>query len=151
GVGGRRIPGAPAEAPGLAIRWNPVSETLRTIGFARANRTVFLSILGISWFWFYGALFLAQFPGLGRNVLGGDEHVVTLLLTVFSIGIGVGCLLCERLSGGVIELGLVPFGSIGLSLFALDLAWAAHAAASPDGALRVGALLARARHSPVAP
>jgi 1-acyl-sn-glycerol-3-phosphate acyltransferase len=129
----RLIPVAPAEDPGLAIRWNPVRETWWMIGIAREKRSVFLAILGISWFWFYGAAALAQFPGLGREVLGGDEHVVTVLLTVFSLGVGLGCILCERLSGGVIELGLVPLGSIGLTLFATDLALAAHAAAGGAG------------------
>src|SRR5882724_6563252 len=137
----RAIPPAPAESPGLRVRWNPVTETRRTIAFVRENRTVFLSVLGISWFWFYGALLLAQLPGLGHQVLGGDEHVVTLLLAVFSVGIGVGCLLCERLSAGKIELGLVPFGSIGLSVFALDLFFAARAAAAEPGtAIGVGEL-----------
>lgn len=83
-----------------------------------------LSILGASWFWFYGALFLAQFPGLSKETLGGDETLVTLLLTVFSLGIGAGSILCERLSRGRIELGLVPFESIGLSAFAVDLFFA---------------------------
>jgi 1-acyl-sn-glycerol-3-phosphate acyltransferase len=78
-------------------------------------------MLGISWFWFYGATFLAQFTGFSRDILGGNEHVVTFLLALFSIGIGIGSLLCERLSGRRVELGLVPFGSIGLTLFAVDL------------------------------
>ncbi len=117
----RRIPVTPAVAPQLVINWNPITETARNIRFARGERVVWLSMLGISWFWFYGATFLAQFAGFSRDMLGGDEHVVTFLLTVFSIGIGVGSLLCERLSGRSIELGLVPFGAIGLSLFAIDL------------------------------
>jgi hypothetical protein len=110
----------------------------RTFDLARTNRTVFLSILGISWFWFFGALLLAQFPALGRDVLGGNEHLVTLLLTVFSVGIGLGCLLCERLSGEKIEIGLVPFGSIGLTLFVLDLFFATRSATAAPGT--VGAL-----------
>jgi hypothetical protein len=129
----RGVPLAPAQAPGLRIGWNAITETIQTIRFARENRTVFLSILGISWFWFYGAIFLAQFPGLGHDVLGGDEHVVTLILAVFSVGIGLGCMLCERLSDGKIELGLVPFGSIGLSLFALDLFFATRGVVAPSG------------------
>ncbi len=146
----RRIPPAPADDPGLRIRWNPFVETWRLVGFAREVRSVFLSVLGIAWFWFYGALFLAQFPGLGHDVLGGDEHVVTLLLAVFSIGIGVGCLLCERLSGGAIELGLVPLGAAGLTLFALDLAWATSIAAGAPGTLDVASFVASARHWHVA-
>ncbi|MCU0811734.1 MAG: MFS transporter [Thiobacillaceae bacterium] len=123
----RGIPAAPAPVPELVISLNPLSETWRNIGFARQNRTVFLSILGISWFWLYGALFLAQFPAYAKNVLGGSESSVTLLLAVFTIGIGLGSLLCERLSAGHVEIGLVPFGSIGLTLFGIDLAFA-----SPD-------------------
>jgi 1-acyl-sn-glycerol-3-phosphate acyltransferase len=133
----RAIPPAPAEDPTLQIRWNPIRETWRMIGIARETHSVFLSILGISWFWFFGAVALAQFPGLGHEVLGGDEQVVTLLLTVFSLGVGLGCILCERLSGGVIELGLVPLGSIGLTLFAADLGFAAHVAAANGATIDV--------------
>ena len=125
----RAIPKAPPADPGLRINWNPFTETWRNLQFARRNRTVFLSILGISWFWFYGSMLVTQFPNLSKNILMGDEHVVTLLLVVFSIGIGVGSLLCERLSGHKVEIGLVPFGSIGLTLFGLDLGWSASAQA----------------------
>jgi 1-acyl-sn-glycerol-3-phosphate acyltransferase len=90
---------------------------------------VFLAILGISWFWFYGFLFLSQFPAYARDVLGGNEHVVTLLLAIFSVGIGAGSLACERMSGHKVEIGLVPFGSIGLTLFAADLFFATPGAA----------------------
>jgi 1-acyl-sn-glycerol-3-phosphate acyltransferase len=123
----RLIPKAPAADPGLRVSWNPLTETWRNLEFARRNRTVFLSILGISWFWFYGSMLVTQFPNLSKNVLMGSEHLVTLLLVVFSIGIGVGSLLCERLSGHKVEIGLVPFGSIGLTLFGLDLGWSASA------------------------
>jgi len=120
----RYIPLAPAADPDLKINWNLFTETWRNFQFMRRNRTVFLSILGVSWFWFFGAMFITQFPNLSKNVLVGDEHVVTLLLVVFSIGIGTGSLLCERLSGHKIEIGLVPFGSIGMTLFAVDLYFA---------------------------
>ena len=124
----RGIPTAPAPAPELKVNLNPLSETWRNIAFARENRTVFLSILGISWFWLYGALFLAQFPAYGKFVLGGGESSVTLLLATFTVGIGVGSMLCERMSGKHVEIGLVPFGSIGLTLFGMDLYFA-----SPTG------------------
>ncbi len=117
----RGIPSAPAPAPALQVNLNPLSETWRNIAFARQNRTVFLSILGISWFWLYGALFLAQFPAYAKFVLGGGESSVTLLLAIFTVGIGIGSMLCERMSGKHVEIGLVPFGSIGLTLFGLDL------------------------------
>jgi len=117
----RGIPVTPAVAPDLAINWNPFTGTAQSIRFAQGNRVVWLSMLGISWFWFYGAIFLAQFAGFARDILGGNEQVVTFLLALFSVGIGAGSLLCERLSGRRVELGLVPFGAIGLSVFAIDL------------------------------
>lgn len=134
----RKIPAAPAPDTNLRINFNLFSETWRNIANAREDRTVFLSIIGISWFWLYGALFLAQFPAYTKNVLGGSETAVTLLLMTFTVGIGAGSILCERLSGKTLELGLVPLGSIGLTVFGLDLAWA-----SPDsvhGIELVGAL-----------
>jgi 1-acyl-sn-glycerol-3-phosphate acyltransferase len=117
----RAVPLTPPPAPNLRINWNPLTETIRNIGYTRQNRTVFLSVLGNSWFWFYGAIMLAQFPLYAKNYLHGDHGVFVLLLTVFSLGIGTGSLLCERLSGHKVEIGLVPFGSIGLSLFGFDL------------------------------
>jgi len=125
----RRIPYTPAVAPTLAVNLNPATETWRNLRIARENIVVWRSMLGISWFWFYGAIYLAQLPAFTQHVLGGDEHVFTLLLALFSIGIGIGSLLCERMSGRRVELGLVPFGSIGLSLFAVDL-WLATRAMS---------------------
>ncbi len=135
------IPKAPAPVPSLKINLNPISETWRNIGFARQNRVVFLSILGISWFWLYGALFLAQFPVYAKNVLGGDETSVTLLLAVFTVGIGLGSMLCEKLSGKHVEIGLVPFGSIGLTLFGLDLFFASPAMPPVGAPLAIASLL----------
>ncbi len=123
----RAIPLSPAADPELKINWNPLTETWRNIAFVRGNRTVWLSILGISWFWFYGATILAQFPNYAREVLGGDESVFILLLAVFSLGVGSGSLLCEKLSGRLVEIGLVPFGAIGLTLFGVDLYFASNA------------------------
>ena len=124
----RAIPHSPAPVPDLHINWNPFTETLRNLAFLKTNRTVFLSVLGISWFWFFGATFLSQFPLYARDYLGGDEKLYMLLLGIFSIGIGAGSLLCEKLSGHKIEIGLVPFGSIGLTVFAFDLYFATPAA-----------------------
>jgi 1-acyl-sn-glycerol-3-phosphate acyltransferase len=139
-VASRGIPVAVPPAPTLEISANPFSETWRNISFARENQTVFLSIMGISWFWLFGALFLAQFPAYTKNVLGGSETAVTLLLATFTFGIGVGSLLCEKLSAKRIELGLVPLGSIGLTLFALDLAIASPAVPSPSPLGAIGLL-----------
>ena len=125
----RAIPRTPPVAPELEVNWNPVTETWRNLKFAQGNRTVWLSLLGISWFWFYGATLLAQFPTYAKEVLGGDERTFIELLTLFSIGVGAGSLLCEKLSGHRVEIGLVPFGAIGLTLFGVDL-WHASGAGS---------------------
>ncbi|MFC5479508.1 MFS transporter [Massilia suwonensis] len=119
-----RIPVSPAPVPELKINYNFVTESVRNLRFSSKNRTVFLSMLGNSWFWFYGALVLSQFPVYAKDYLHGDHSVFVLLLTVFSLGIGIGSLLCEKLSGRKVEIGLVPFGSIGLSLFGIDLYFA---------------------------
>jgi 1-acyl-sn-glycerol-3-phosphate acyltransferase len=119
-----RIPLSPAPAPELKISRNPLAESFRNLAFSSKNRTVFLSMLGNSWFWFYGALVLSQFPVYAKDYLHGDHSVFVLLLTVFSLGIGAGSLLCERLSGRKVEIGLVPFGAIGLSVFGIDLYFA---------------------------
>ncbi len=120
----RSIPLTPSLKPELKINWNIFSEIKRNIKFLKTNRTVFLSILGISWFWFMGATYLVQLPNYTKTTLGGNEQVVILLLTLFTLGIGGGSLLCNRLSGKKIELGLVPFGSIGLTVFGIDLYFA---------------------------
>jgi 1-acyl-sn-glycerol-3-phosphate acyltransferase len=116
------MPRSPAADPSLRIDWNPWRSTLASIQAARESRTVFLSLMGNSWFWFYGALVLAQLPLFVKTVLNGSEQVVTLFLVVFSAGVGIGSLLCEKLSGKKVEIGLVPFGSIGLTVFAIDMA-----------------------------
>ena len=120
------VPLSPAAAPELKINWNPLTETWRNLKLAHSDRVVFQSLLGISWLWFFGATFLTSFFNFAREVLGGDPQVVTLLLAVFSIGIGIGSLLCERLSGRKVEIGLVPFGSIGMTVFSVDLFFASH-------------------------
>ena len=119
------IPASPSTDPALRINWNPVTETWRNLLLARQNIVVFRSLLGISWMWFFGAVFLAQFPSFAKDVLHGDEQVASLLLVVFSIGIGTGSLLCEVLSKRHVEIGLVPLGAIGMSVFAVDLYFAA--------------------------
>jgi 1-acyl-sn-glycerol-3-phosphate acyltransferase len=120
----RQIPEAGAVAPNLHINWNIFTETYRNIRFINENRTVLNSVVGISWFWFFGATFLVQIPSYSQNVLGGDEDLMSVLLAMFIIGISAGSLLCERLSGRQVEIGLVPFGSIGLTVFGLDLYFA---------------------------
>lgn len=112
----RVMPRMPPPDPGLKVRWNPFTATWAILKESRANRAVFLSLLGMSWFWALGAVILGALPGLSRFVLGGDESVVTVLLTIFSVGIGAGSLACEKLSRRSVEIGLVPFGSIGMSV-----------------------------------
>jgi 1-acyl-sn-glycerol-3-phosphate acyltransferase len=118
------IPNAAATDPSLKINWNPFTETWRNLKLAKENTVVFRSLLGISWMWFFGAVFLSNFPAFARDVLGGNEQVASLLLVVFSIGIGAGSLLCETLSRRHVEIGLVPFGAFGMTVFAVDLYFA---------------------------
>ena len=120
----RRIPVAPASDPELTIRFNPFFETIKLVRSTARHRVIYQSILAISWFWFMGATYLAQFPVYARDVLGGSVDVFTVLLGTFSMGIAGGSILCERLSHGRVEIGLVPFGAIGLTVFGLDLVFA---------------------------
>ncbi len=121
----RQVPSTRAVDPELKIDWNLWTETWRIVGFAREERSVFLAILGISWFWFFGSAMTLQLPAYTIDILNGDAaSITTALLVAFAIGVGIGSLLCERMSGRRIELGLVPFGSIGLSLFSVDLYFA---------------------------
>jgi 1-acyl-sn-glycerol-3-phosphate acyltransferase len=139
------VPNSPAPEPQLRINWNPLTETWTNLRIAARDRTVFLSLLGISWLWFFGSIFLTSFTPFTKIVVGGDENVVTVLLAVFSVGIGVGSMLCEKLSGRKVEIGLVPFGSIGMTVFAVDLYFASRGL-TPQGSLNVSAFLADARH-----
>jgi 1-acyl-sn-glycerol-3-phosphate acyltransferase len=111
----------PSEEPSLRIEFNPITPTYKIYTFTRQFRSIFLSILAISWFWFFGASFLALLPPYGKNLLSGSPQVVTYFLALFSIGIGIGSILCGRLSGDKLELGLVPIGSFGMTVFMFDL------------------------------
>ena len=141
----QRIPASPPSVPDLVINWNPVSETWRNLKLAHGHLVVFRSLLGISWMWFFGAVFLSQFPPFAKDVLHGDEHVASLLLVVFSVGVGTGSLLCEWLGRRQVEIGLVPLGAIGMSVFAADLWWAS-SALPPAERLGLLAFLAEPAH-----
>ena len=141
------IPRAPATDPGLQINWNPVTETWRNLRLAHGNIVVFRSLLGISWMWFFGAVFLSNFPAFAKEVLHGNEQVASLLLVVFSIGIGTGSLLCEKLSHRQVEIGLVPLGALGMTVFAVDLYFASRGLVPPAaGIYTLGGFLAQPAH-----
>jgi 1-acyl-sn-glycerol-3-phosphate acyltransferase len=140
------VPQAPPTDAALKINWNPFTETMRNLTLAGQSVVVFRSLLGISWMWFFGAVFLTQFPSFARDVLGGNERVASLLLVVFSIGIAIGSLLCESLSRRHVEIGLVPFGAIGMSVFAIDLFFASRSLAHPAVALSLTQFLAHGAH-----
>jgi 1-acyl-sn-glycerol-3-phosphate acyltransferase len=139
------VPATPATDPGLKINWNPFTETWRNLKLAHGNTVVFRSVLGISWMWFFGAVFLSQFPSFAKEVLHGNEQVASLLLIVFSIGIGTGSLLCEVLSRRHVEIGLVPLGAIGMSVFSIDLYFASRGL-PPAASLGVSEFLAMPAH-----
>lgn len=120
----RAIPSVSVSAPNIQLNFNIFSETLNVLKKAKADRPIFLSVLAISWFWFLGASYLTQIPIVGMEIIGTNESGVTLLLAFFTLGIGLGSILCERLSGKVVELGIVPFGTLGLTVFGADLFFA---------------------------
>jgi 1-acyl-sn-glycerol-3-phosphate acyltransferase len=130
----RWIPASPSSQPELVLNWNPLSETWRNLKLAHEVPSVFRSLLGISWMWFFGAVFLSQFPSFAHDVLHGDPHVASLLLVIFSVGVALGSLACERLSGGHVEIGLVPIGALGMTVFAFDLYLATRGLAAPGAA-----------------
>lgn len=117
----RGIPEAPAGNPGLKFRIRPLKQMKTTLDIARKDLIIFQAIMGISWFWFLGASYLTQFPNFTKLHLGGNEAAVSFLLALFSVGIALGSLLCDRLSGHKIEPGIVPLGSFGITVFGLDL------------------------------
>jgi len=123
------IPRTPAADPAIRLNFNPWSETWRVVALARRSHGVFVALMGISWFWFLGAAYLTQFPNFAHQTLNGDESVVTVLLATFTVGIGLGSLLCEHLSGHRLELGIVPIGALGITLFGIDLYSSAQLAA----------------------
>ena len=118
------IPATPAPDPDLKVDWNPLRVTWRNLQVARQSRAVFLSLLGISWLWFYGVLLLTHFGPFAKDSLGGDPAVANLLAGAFTLGIAIGSLACARLSRGMLEIGLVPFGSIGMTVFGVDMFFA---------------------------
>jgi 1-acyl-sn-glycerol-3-phosphate acyltransferase len=117
----RGIPSLAPAVPDLEISFNIVQQGLSILRDARANPSVFYSVMGISWFWFIGITYVTQLPNFVRYELGANEEVYVLLLAMFSLGIGAGSFLCERLSGRMVEIGLVPIGALGLTLFGIDL------------------------------
>ncbi|NMX70822.1 MFS transporter [Pseudomonas sp. WS 5059] len=120
----RAIPRAAASSPQMRLDWNIFSQSWATLRLGLGQTpAVSRSIVGNSWFWFVGAIYLTQIPAYAKEWLYGDETVVTLILTVFSVGIALGSMLCEKLSGRKVEIGLVPFGSFGLTVFGLLLWW----------------------------
>ena len=135
------LPATP-QAPGLRIDWNIVRETAALLRQARANRPVWLAILGLSWFWTLGAIFLAEFPVLVRDRFAGDPQVITLMLAMFAVGIGAGSVLTARLLRGEVSARYVPPSVILLSLFAADFAWTTWHVGPESGWHTVGAMLA---------
>ena len=106
----------------LKIDWNFFRTSYQTLKYAKSLPMVFLILLGNSWYWFYGATYLTQIPQMTQQNLHASENVVSLLLTLFSVGIGVGSLLCRRIGGSEVNLKMVPMGAIGLTVFAFYLA-----------------------------
>ncbi len=137
----KQIPKTGNSDPDLVLNYHLISETKKIIQYSKTNRTVFLSIIGVSWFWFYGSILITQIPNFTRNYISGNEGVFILLMGTFTISVGIGSLLCEKLSGGKIEIGLVPLGSIGLTVFGIDFYFSAGQPNSLDQILTLSTFL----------
>lgn len=140
------IPALPAPGPVQIIPFRPLSGTWASLNQARQTPSIWMAIVAISWFWFLGATYLTQLPNFAKLHLHSDATVVSLLLALFSIGIAAGSFLCERCSFGHVELGLVPFGVLGLTLFGMDLYWATPPAASVSAVYGLASFIAQAQH-----
>lgn len=120
------IPATQLERPEIKINFNIINETVRLLSYSRARWDLFLSILGISWFWLLGAVYLSEFPVFAKNVIHANEHVVTWFVALFSVGIAIGSMLCNRLLKGQVNATYVPIAAIGMSIFAFDMYWVAN-------------------------
>ena len=115
------IPTAAADKPELVIDRNPFTSGKQIFSGLASNRSNFYTAFGISWFWFFGATFLTQIPNFSREYLRGDPYVATLLMAMFSIGIGLGSFISSKISRGRVELGLVPLGAFGMTICGMYL------------------------------
>jgi acyl-[acyl-carrier-protein]-phospholipid O-acyltransferase/long-chain-fatty-acid--[acyl-carrier-protein] ligase len=134
------IPSAPAPSPSLTVNWNVAGESWRMVSKAFSQRFSALTILGISWFWLVGATFLSLFPAIVNDILKGDETVVTLFLVLFTVGVAIGSMLCNRLLKGEVTAIYAPFGALGITVFVADFAWSLMTHQPPAGA-SAGALV----------
>jgi len=137
-ISSRFIPKTPISDLNLKIDFNIFSQTLKIIGYAKKENTVWLSIVGISWFWFIGITFLSNFPIYTKNIINGDEFIVTLFLAIFSIGIGMGSVMCNKLLKGKINGKFVPLGSIGISIGILAFCISSHFYQTPENIISIG-------------
>lgn len=122
------IPKAPSPSPNLPVTWNFIKTTWEVISYVRTKKDIYLCILAISWFWLLGFVFLSQFPNLAKFVVGGNEQVFILFLTIFSLGVGIGSCMCNRLLNGNIEATFVPLSAIAMSVFTIDMCLACNLA-----------------------
>lgn len=143
----RYIPVSKAVDSELKISFNIAAQTLKIINYARKEETVWLSIIGISWFWFVGVTFLSQFPIYTKNIINGDEFIVTLFLSIFSVGIGIGSVMCNKLLKGKINGKLVPHGSIGISLGILFFCAASNFYKTPENIISLSDFFSNSYHS----
>ncbi|HDS1579433.1 TPA: MFS transporter [Stenotrophomonas maltophilia] len=139
-IAARLIPKVDAGDPGLKINWNPLPESLAVLRMARQQKAVRNAILGVSWFWFVGTVLTSQLPAYAVTNLGGEPTLYIFALALFSVGTGIGSLLCEKLSARTVEIGLVPLGAFGMTAFLLDLYFARSGEASVHG-LTIGPFL----------
>ena len=126
------MPSVAAKDPTLRIRPNIIRGTKELIRQTCVQKDLTTAIIGISWFWFVGAVYTTQLPTFVQIHLGGNDNVFNLMLTLFSVGIATGSVLCAKLSKGSLKLWLVAVGTVGLSLSGCLLVWLVHGSVHPD-------------------
>ncbi len=141
-VSSRSIPSTEPAAPDLKLSLNPFTETWNILVYCAARRDIFLTILAISWFWLVGATFMMIMPSLSKDILGGDENLVAFFMAVFSVGIALGSLFCNRMLKGQVHATYVPLGALGITLFAVDLYFATRHSVSGSELIGIWAFLA---------
>ncbi len=127
-IGAIYVPRIPAADPSLRVRWNLFVETIDLLRLAHNQRRIWQCALGLSWFWTVGATLMTEFPVIARDTMHGDGSVMTLLLSLFAIGVGVGSIFCASLLHGEVSARFVPFAAFGISVFCWDFAYSIGAA-----------------------
>lgn len=116
----------------IKVDYTFIKPTWQILRLTMKNRQVFTTVLGISWFWFVGAAILSLLPNMVKLVMNGASIVATVFLATFTIGMGFGSFITERISDKKVEIGVVPISALGMSIFLFDMYWTGTSWQSPE-------------------